>query len=455
MPSAAQTIARTAGRLSRRLGRGGGTSLPGKLLVRLQPGAIGSLAAGLPDGTLVLSATNGKTTTVRLLTDCIRADGRRLVTNPSGANLASGVATALLDMNGAATDIGVFEVDEAALPDVAAQLNPRIVILMNLFRDQLDRYGELEELARRWQLMIAGLPPGTRVLLNADDPAVAALGAATPNAHYFGIADPSPGLPGLPHAADSKRCRSCGTPLGYEVVYLGHLGHWSCPQCGVRRPEPEVAARSVMLRGLDGFDIVVDTPQGPVSTSISLPGLHNAYNATAAIAAACALEIPPATIGRALAQTRAAFGRAERVTLDGHELVLLLVKNPAGANETIRTLQLDSEPLDVVLALNDRTADGRDVSWIWDMDIEALLPRIRNATVTGDRAHDMALRLRYGGLDPARMSVVPRVDDAVGRAVAACPAGRPVYLLPTYTAMLELRRGLVRRGAAEAFWHDG
>jgi UDP-N-acetylmuramyl tripeptide synthase len=423
--------------------------------VRLQPGAIGSLAADLPDGTLVLSATNGKTTTARLLTDCIRADGRRLVTNPSGANLASGVATALLGMNAPTTDIGVFEVDEAALPDVAAQLNPRVVLLMNLFRDQLDRYGELEELARRWQLMISALSPGTRVLLNADDPAVAALGAAAPNAHYFGITDPMPGLPQLPHAADSKRCRACGAPLGYDVVYLGHLGHWSCPQCGARRPEPEVAARLVRLRGLDGFDVVVDTPLGPVSASIALPGLHNAYNATAAVAAATTLEIPPATIGRALADTRAAFGRAERVNVNGTELVLLLVKNPAGANETIRTLLLDAEPLDVLLALNDRTADGRDVSWIWDMDIEPLLPQIRTATVSGDRAHDMALRLRYAGLDPRRMRVVPRLDDAIDQAIASCPAGRPVYLLPTYTAMLELRRGLVRRGAARAFWHDG
>lgn len=430
--------------------------MPGKLLLRWRPQAIRELAAGLTDGAIVLSATNGKTTTARLIGDCARADGHRLVTNPSGANLLSGVATALLAERDARphADLGLFEVDEAALPAVSAQLAPRIVVLMNLFRDQLDRYGELEELASRWRAMLQSLPATTTIILNADDPAIAALADAHPGATFFGIDDPAPALAELPHAADSKRCRRCDAALAYDVVYLGHLGHWRCPSCGWSRPAPTIRATRVVVDGLRGLDLEVATPQGTVQTRLALPGLHNAYNAVAAVAVASALGIAPAVAGTALAASDAAFGRAERVVIDGRDAMLLLVKNPAGANETIRTVVLDPEPLDLMVALNDRTADGRDVSWIWDVDFEPLLPRIRRLTVTGDRAYDLALRFRYGGIDPAVMQIVPDLEQAVDRAVADTPPQRPLYILPTYTAMLDLREILVRRGAAQEFWRD-
>jgi UDP-N-acetylmuramyl tripeptide synthase len=238
------------------------------------------------------------------------------------------------------------------------------------------------------------------------------------------------------------------------VVYLGHLGHWRCAACGWSRPTPTIRATHIVVDGLEGIDIRVDTPQGEVSARLGLPGLHNAYNATAAIAVASVLGISPDVVAGALATSEAAFGRAERVTLDGCEALLLLVKNPAGANETIRTVLLDPEPLDLLVALNDRTADGRDVSWIWDVDYEPLLPRIRHLTVTGDRAYDLALRFRYAGLDPAKMDVVPSLRRAVDHAVGATPAGRRLYMLPTYTAMLDLREILVQRGVAQEFWRD-
>ena len=456
MAAPAYAIARAAGVLSRRLGRGGGTSLPGKLLLRWRPEAIRDLSGVIPGGAVVLSATNGKTTTARLLAACARAGGYRLVTNPSGANLVSGVATALLASRGAAgaADLGLFEVDEAALPAVAEQLEPRVVLLMNLFRDQLDRYGELEEIASRWRTMLRALPPATTVILNADDPAVAALGDAHPGAIYFGIDDPAPALAELPHAADSKRCRRCDAPLTYDVVFLGHLGHWRCEACGWSRPQPDIRATRVGVDGLRGVDIEIATPQGPVSARLPLPGLHNAYNATAAVAVASALGVALSSMSRALEESQAAFGRAERVRLEGRDVLLLLVKNPAGANETIRTLLLEPEPIDLLIALNDRTADGRDVSWIWDVDFEPLLGRIRKLTLTGDRAYDLGLRFRYAGFDPDRIQLEPDLERAVDAAVAAAPDGQPVSMLPTYTAMLDLRRILVRRGAAEEFWRD-
>lgn len=450
-------IASLAGRLSRRLGRGGGTTLPGSLLIRWRPQAVRGMRSRLGGGVLLISATNGKTTTTRLVIECARTLGRPLVTNPSGANLMSGVASALLGAPSRSDSraVGIFEVDEAALPAVADQLEPDVVVLMNLFRDQLDRYGELEHIAERWRAMLGNLPPASTVVLNADDPGVADLGDAHPNVVWFGVDDTSRTLDALPHAADTRRCRRCPGELVYDAVLLGHLGHWHCPRCGWRRPIPAVAARTIHLDGLRGLDVDIDTPDGPVAVrGLALPGLHNAYNATAAAAAALALGVPAAAIGPAIARGEAAFGRSERVRVGGRELVLLLIKNPAGANEIVRTLELDPEPLDVIAFLNDRTADGRDVSWIWDVDYEHLLPRIRHLTLAGDRAHDLALRFRYAGLDPQRMSVVAATAAALDGALDRLPAGRPLYALPTYTAMLGLREELVGRGVAEDFWRD-
>jgi lipid II isoglutaminyl synthase (glutamine-hydrolysing) len=450
-------IARAAGRLSRGLGRGGGTSLPGKVLLRLRPGAVGDLASGFTHGTALVSATNGKTTTSRMIAGAVREAGWRLVTNRSGANLLSGVATALLDdaRRRPPSEIGLFEVDEAALPAVAAEVHPRVVLLMNLFRDQLDRYGEIETLAARWETMIAALPPSTIVVANADDPAVAALARDRDNTIFFGLDDAAVSLPELPHAADSKRCRRCSAALVYDRVFLGHLGQWRCPSCGESRPAPQVRATTARLDGIRGVDLVIDTPLGEIRARIGLPGVTNAYNATAAAACAVALELPLDATARSLATTRAAFGRGEWVTLAGREVILLLAKNPTGANETIRTVLLDPGPVHLLMALNDRTADGHDVSWIWDVDVEQLLPRLGSLTLTGDRAHELGLRFRYAGLSADRMVVEPDLERALDSALAGTPEGAALSVLPTYTSMLDLRALLVRRGAADHFWRDG
>ncbi|MDX6646736.1 MAG: hypothetical protein QOK40_2463, partial [Miltoncostaeaceae bacterium] len=422
LASPSLALARAAGRLSRRLGRGGGTSLPGKLLLSVRAGAVAELGAGLPRGSVLVSATNGKTTTARLIAACARAAGWRLVANQSGANLASGVATALLDDAALPlaerAELGLFEVDEAALPAVAAQLRPRALVLMNLFRDQLDRHGELEALSTRWADALAGLPPAvTTVVANADDPAVAALVEGRAGSITFGIDDPAVALPALPHAADAKRCRRCGAPLEHDLVLLGHLGHWRCPACGAARPRPDVRATRVELDGARAIALRVETPAGPIEARLGLPGLHNAYNATAAIAGALALGVPAELIGPALAGSANAFGRFERVRVGGQELAILLAKNPAGANEIVRTILLDGAPLHLLVALNDRTADGHDVSWIWDVDFELLLPRIADLTLSGDRAHDLGLRFRYAGLDSGRMRIVPDLERGLDAAL--------------------------------------
>jgi UDP-N-acetylmuramyl tripeptide synthase len=383
-------LARAAGAFSRTRG-GGGTSLPGKLLVRMEPSAIGALAARLPRGSVVVSATNGKTTTASLAAGVMRRAGISLVHNQAGANMAGGIASTLLAAAGRhgtiAGEMGLFEVDELWLDRLAAQLHPRVVVLGNLFRDQLDRYGELDTIAERWVGAVGAGGPAAhaRLVCNADDPLVADLGRDRAGVVYYGVDDDSLALEGMAHAADAKHCRRCGAPYAFDAVYLGHLGHYHCPSCGQRRPSPTVLARLVTLEGVRSACFQLSTPTGDAEVKQALPGLYNVYNALAAAALAVALEIPLADIVAGLEGTRAAFGRAETVTVAGRETRIMLVKNPAGANEVLRTLALEPGEHDLLGVLNDNTADGHDVSWIWDADFELLAGRVRGATCSGTR----------------------------------------------------------------------
>jgi len=465
---AKRALARAIGAASRASGRGGGTTLPGRVLLRLEPGAIARLGLGLGDGTTVVSATNGKTTTAGMIAALLAADGRSPVHNRAGSNMTWGVATALLEQEGSE---GLFEVDEAWLPRVAAELEPRLIVLGNLFRDQLDRYGEMESLADEWARTVADRVGATEFALNADDPTIADLGrdgegGRRPGVTYFGIEDAAQALPELQHAFDAKHCRRCGHPYAYERAFVGHLGHYSCSGCGAARPRPEVAATRIELRGMDGSAVTVATPQGEIELELPLPGLYNVYNALAAVAAGLRLGVAPDRIAAALAEMRAAFGRVETIAVDGVATSILLIKNPTGANEVLRTLRLEAErgEIDLWIGLNDRIADGRDVSWIWDADFELLQGAVRRVVCAGTRAPEMALRLKYAGWPTDRIEVIPGIAPSLDRAVSAARHidGTPaagisrtaprLFALPTYTALLELRKLLSERGLAEEFW---
>ena len=451
-------LARAAGALSRRSGRGGGTTLPGRLLLRLAPDAISRLGAGLPGGSVVISATNGKTTTAGMLAAALRAVGRAPVHNRAGSNMTWGVATALLEQRG---EEGLFEVDEAWLPRIAAELEPRLIVLGNLFRDQLDRYGELEHLADEWAKLVAGRAGRSEFALNADDPLIADLGrdrdlARRPGVTYFGIDDPTQALPELQHAFDAKHCRRCGAPYAYERAFVGHLGHYSCPNCSADRPAPDVVASRIDLEGMSGSRVTVRAPAGEVELRLPLPGLYNVYNALAALAAAIRLGIPLAEAAGALGRMEAVFGRVETIAVAGRPLSILLIKNPAGANEVLRTLLLESngggdgDKLDLWIALNDRIADGRDVSWVWDADFELLAGRVRRVVCAGTRAAEMAVRLKYAGTPPQAIEVDQAIERSLDLAVSG--AEGPLFALPTYTALLELRTVLSKRGLARSYW---
>jgi UDP-N-acetylmuramyl tripeptide synthase len=452
-------LARAIGATSRASGRGGGTTLPGRVLLRLEPEAIARLGSGLDRGATIISATNGKTTTAGMIAAIFAADGRHPVHNRAGSNMTWGVATALLEQDG---HEGLFEVDEAWLPRVAEQLDPSLIVLGNLFRDQLDRYGEMEALADDWAATVAARAGRTGFVLNADDPLIADLGREPGGERregvlYFGIEDDSQALPELQHAFDAKHCRRCGHPYTYARAFVGHLGHYSCPNCGARRPEPEVAATAIELHGMDGSRVTVRTPQGELRLELPLPGLYNVYNALAAVAAGLRLGVAPERIAAALGEMRAAFGRVETIEVGGVPVSILLIKNPAGANEVLRTLMLESregkgggEGIDLWIALNDRIADGRDVSWIWDADFELLASGVRRVVCAGTRAPEMALRLKYAGWPEEAIEVVSEIGASLDAAVAGSQ-GR-LFALPTYTALLELRKLLADRGLAKEFW---
>jgi UDP-N-acetylmuramyl tripeptide synthase len=358
-------------------------------------------------------------------------------------------------------------VDEAWLPRIAGELRPKLIVLGNLFRDQLDRYGELERLADDWADVVAAHAGQTAFALNADDPLVADLGRdrelqRLPGVTYFGIEDPTQALPELQHAHDAKHCRRCGAPYAYERAFMGHLGHYTCPNCAADRPRPDVAATRIELEGMRGSRVTVATPKGEVELRLPFPGLYNVYNGLAALTAALDLGLTLEQAKRGLEAAEAAFGRVETIEVAGKPVSILLIKNPAGTNEVLRTLRLESREapgdgdrsngagLDLWIALNDGIADGRDVSWVWDADFELLAGHVRRVVCAGTRAPEMAVRLKYAGIPVEAIEVTEAIPSSLDRAVKE--AGAQLFALPTYTALLELRTLLAERGLAKEYW---
>jgi UDP-N-acetylmuramyl tripeptide synthase len=453
----------------RRLGRGGGTAFPGLVANRIDPRMLDKLARQLPAGAIVVAGTNGKTTTSRMLAGMLELAGRRVVHNRSGSNLVRGISSAFAEQMALFgpenAEIGVVESDENAFPDVVRRVAPRVVVLLNLFRDQLDRYGELETVANHWRAAVRALDPATTLIVNADDPTLASLAADTrATVVTFGLDAPGVALPGLPHASDAAICRACESPLVYDALYVSHLGAYHCPSCGNRRPRLDVVAREIELEGTERLRMIVrDERDGhdaaEVHTDVALPGLYNAYNALAATAAARVLGVGFRPILEALRAFEAAFGRLERVEYRGRMLTLALAKNPVGFNELLRTITSGPLPGPLAIGINDLDADGRDVSWLWDVDFEVLADPAQDATIfaAGIRGHDLAVRLKYAGVPRARIDACAAgkpLAAALDHLVARSDDGARIFLLLTYTAMLQLRQALVDRGAVPEFWEQ-
>jgi len=439
---------------------GGGTAAPGLIASSLDPAILAKLASSLPHGSIIVSGTNGKTTTTRLLAEMLQRSGMTPLHNRSGSNMMRGMTSAAIAAASwrgrLAADAGLWEVDEATLPDAIKALQPRLVVLNNIFRDQLDRYGEVNTVAAIWRQALQMLPADSTVALNADDPRVADLGKTVGRrVVYFGIEDASCALPSLPDAVDSSHCLTCSRPLVYDAVFAAHMGRYRCTTCGTERPRPQVRAVRVQLEADKPSHVRVATPDGDIELQPALPGLYNVYNALAATAAGWALQLPAAAMQAAVAEARAAFGRVERISAGERSIALFLVKNPAGFNEVLRTVFDGEQQRYALIAINDLLADGTDVSWLWDVDFEQIAGKLATATTCGLRAADMALRLKYAQAAPAQgpVTVETSIGAALTHALESTPAGQTLYVLPTYTAMLEIKNELARRGLAPR-WQD-
>jgi lipid II isoglutaminyl synthase (glutamine-hydrolysing) len=462
--SVAILTARAARFASRTLRRGGGSTVPGVVARRVDPAVLTKLSGRLRLGSAAITGTNGKTTTTRMISKILQAAGVKVVNNSTGANLVTGVTAALISDSGLsgrpAAEMGLFEVDEASVPKVAAEAEIGILAVLNLFRDQLDRYGELAYTGKVIASAFGDLPEDGAVILNADDPLVASLGRSARTPVYYGVDEPALDTGRLQHIADSKDCPLCGTALDYETVYMGHIGVYDCRNCPFGRPEPRYRASRIRFDGARGTEFLLSTPTGEAEVRVSLPGLYNVYNALAAATVAGEAGVGLAEISRGLREFGGAFGRVERVRAGDKEAFLLLIKNPVGFNEILRTFVTGGEARNVLIAINDNHADGRDVSWLWDVDFEMLADaRAEGRTngmepfmVSGLRAEDMAVRLKYADLPVG--PVIPDRKEAIKAALEATPSGETLYVLPTYTAMLEIRKTLSELGYTHPFWED-
>lgn len=474
---------KAAGAASRVLGRGGGTAIAGVVAERVDPRIVARLASQAGAGAIAVTGTNGKTTTSLMLNRIAAAAGLSPLHNRSGSNLMRGVAAMLVEeasLAGAIPDgarrLAILEVDEATLPQIVRAVTPRAIVFTNLFRDQLDRYGEVDTVAASWRRALGDLTPlpplgqaergsadgastaagtvsGTTLVLNADDPAVADLGrdAAVP-VLYYGVDDVAAAVEAQEHASDFRSCLRCGAELAYSAMFYAHIGHWRCPSCGNARPAPDVRVTSVVATD-DEQTLSIALVDGEVQLTLPLAGLYNAYNALAAVAGSVALGLPRDATLRALEGFSAAFGRQERFSVRGRDVQVLLGKNPTGLNQVLRAIAAKPGEKRIVFFLNDGIADGRDVSWIWDADYELLQPQAAYVLAAGARAEDLALRLKYAGYG-GDVPVVHDAAAAVAEALGATPEGATLFVVPTYTAMLEVRELVAKQGGAKRFWED-
>jgi len=452
-------LGKSAVTATRLVGRGG-TTLPGTLARRVSPDVLSRLAAQPRHGVIAITGTNGKTTTAKMLSAMFEAAAITVTHNRAGANLVSGLTTAFLQsaswggqVQGAA---GLMEVDEATMPQACREIRPRAAVVTNFFRDQLDRYGELDHTVNFVGRGIAHLARGARTVLNADDPNCAALGrreGVTPL--YFGLEAESVGMNVMTQTADATHCVVCGTFYEYQVYYYAHLGKYRCPKCANERPRPQVFVDRIWDVDARGSSLHILTPEGEFEARLQIPGLYNVYNALAATAGALAMGVPLDAIKAGLETTTSQFGRMELIRMQDRNVFMALVKNPVGFNSVIQTVMQAGVRKNIVICINDLYADGTDVSWLWDVDFEALASHqseINFVICSGLRAEDMAVRLKYAGLDLSKLTVDKDLGGALEQGLTFIKPGELLYIMPTYTAMLAMREIIQKKGYARKFW---
>lgn len=441
-----------------RLAHRGGTALPGKAAMVFDKKILETTSKGMD--IIVVTGTNGKTTTASMLEHAMTKAGRDTLANKSGANLLSGITaefTANADFLGRPKKkYAIIECDEGALKQVVPLIHPKVIVVTNLFRDQLDRYGEVMHTAQQIKKGILESPESI-LCLNADDSLVASLAFDVPNkVVYFGLDTPVGDQKDV-EISDAKYCIRCGTEYKYKYHTYAHLGSFYCPKCGYHRPDPIVAVTQIGKITPHGTEVKMRTQNrttGKTSVrtvQIGLPAVYNVYNAAAAVCAYQQAGYPRREIMSSLADVGSRFGRMETFKLGNTDIQMILVKNPAGCNQAIDYLTSLDEDFNAVFCLNDRTADGHDISWIWDADFENVChdPHLKKIWVMGDRAEDMQLRLKYADAPEDQIEIV---RDNKTMLDVMRQSDLPVFVLPNYTSMLSLRAALSEATGKEGFW---
>ena len=438
-----------------RLVHRGGTAMPGQWALRVCPNLLSILARGVK--TVAITGTNGKTTTARMIEEGFARQEKNYFANRSGANLLSGITTEFV-MNSTLfgkckKEYAVIECDEAAAVKVFPQLKPQVVIVLNLFRDQLDRYGEVTHTLSNIRTALSSLPEPITLCLNADCSLTASLADDLDHkARFFGIDKGAVPSGKKSELSDASHCIRCKTEYEYDYITYGHLGGFRCPKCGYRRAEADYAVTDAAQQRADGSSIVIRADGKRYLAEVNLPALYNIYNAIAAIAAMTEMGITTEAAISAVASFKCGFGRMENFALGKGGAKVMLAKNPAGFNQLLSFLQNIPDKFVLVLCLNDRGADGTDISWIWDANFEELCNlagTLEKVIVSGDRAADMAVRVKYAGVDPRFVTIEHDYERLVKELETE---ERPIYMIPTYTAMLELRETLIRHCGGDEFW---
>ena len=441
-------------RLVSRLLHRGGTAMPGRWALKLCPNLLQLLAKDVKS--VAITGTNGKTTSARMIEQAFSESGLNYFANRSGANLISGITTEFV-MNATLTgkplkEYAVIECDEAAARKVFSQLKPRVVVVTNLFRDQLDRYGEVTHTLENIRVAMQGAPEAV-LCLNADCSLTASLADDLPNkVVYFGIDQGAAPSRPKPEISDATHCIRCKTEYEYDYISYGHLGGFRCPKCGYRRHKADFAVTDITGQRADGSTVVMDIQGEKRIVNVNLPAMYNIYNAVGAVTAAVEMGLDADTAVKALADFQCGFGRMEQFRLGKAGTRMMLVKNPAGCNQVIEFLENIKEKFILVVCLNDRGADGTDVSWIWDADFEGLTSLggyLDRVIVSGDRAGDMRVRIKYAGIPDEHISMQRNYEELVKWIEQQ---ELPVFIMPTYTAMLELRQVVIKHCGGADFW---
>ncbi|MDO8486962.1 MAG: MurT ligase domain-containing protein [Candidatus Curtissbacteria bacterium] len=432
---------------------GGGTAAPGYYALKIDPNLTQKLAKNL-DKNILVSGTNGKTTTSRLISQ-ILSQKHQVVHNRQGSNLIRGIASTLLKNSSIKKQngIGIWEVDEAALAEAVAQTSPDIIVFLNLFRDQLDRYGEVNSLRTKWQKIVSTLPKSTTLILNADDPGISYLAKfAKCKVAFFGIQDKKINLPEVSNVGDTRYCPNCSQKLIYSIQFSSHIGHYQCSNCGFKRPKPQISASNLKFSPDFSTTVQFTIHYSLFTIHYNLPGLYNVYNVLAACAVSSALQITSAEIKTKIASFSPAFGRFQKIKVKNKNILIFLVKNPTGTNEVLRTLATQKN-LNLLTILNDNYADGKDVSWIWDTNWEIVVPSVKNISVSGIRGWDLANRLKYAGFKLNKNSVYKDINYSIEKSLEKLNSNDTLIILPTYTALLSVQKTLNKLGG-NLKWHQ-